>query len=60
MLRNKLGPVFNIVNFVFVVVFVYFVKKILLSAGRTRVSKTKNKEHLDQLLFQEGQTLDQL
>ena len=39
MLRNKLGPIFNIKNVEF--------------------QKQKQK-HLDQSLFQEGQTLDQL
>ena len=42
MLRNKIGPVFNARNGSFVFVYLLlFLKNPLLSAGRTRFSKTK-------------------
>ena len=45
MLRNKIGPVFNARNGSFVFVyFLFFLKNPLLSAGRTRFSKTKTKK----------------
>ena len=43
MLRNKIGPVFNARNVVFLFVFFFFLKNPLLSAGRMRFSKTKKK-----------------
>ena len=44
MLRNKIGPVFNARNGSFFVYFSSFLKNPLLSAGRTRFSKTKKQK----------------
>ena len=57
MLRNIIGPAFNFRNCVFfVVVFCLFFKIPLLSAGRMRFSKMKNKK---KHWTNKGQTLDQ-
>ena len=56
MLRNKVGPVFNARNGSFVFFFL-FSKTPLLSAGRTRFSKTKKKD-LDQFLTLEKANIE--
>ena len=49
MLRNIIGPLFNYKNCVFFVVFLFF-KIPLLSAGKTRFSKTKKNKSMDHFL----------
>ena len=51
MLRNIIGPVFNLYKSVFLVVFCLFFKNPLLSAGRMNFLKIKSKKQkMDQFL----------
>ena len=60
MLRNIVGPLFNFENCVFVFVFLgLFFKNPLLSAGRTRFSKTKKLKKWTTFKLLKGQKLDQ-